>query len=1077
MTSLNCEIQHAHEWRQSGITDELIHLNLRSIPEGEGAWEYLFYSSGVKRLNTGRLPTGILRAYQHIEQGGWWCSGLDPLNHWEPMDWGRFKPNSPRLDFAKGGTKRVKYESPVATPARVSFFRVDLKTWKLVSDRYGIAMPETIIETEEGEAIGFWQWVQENPAIPIVLTEGEKKAACLLSFGFVSIALPGIWMGRRKSESGVHLHPDLCAITKGRKVIILFDYETRLETRNQIRVATLQTGLAIIDQGGSCEVALLPGTEKGVDDWAVSLGKGAGKALTVLIKDALSLADYKRRAFVNTARGLHKYKPDLVVNSRYLAGAVQLTTKGLVILWADMGTGKTELMAQWRSSNLGARFINNGHRVNLLKNLAERLKSQMYNAISEGELHRASALSITADSLYKIASSLAVYDCVFIDEACQYLAHLMLSKTCKEHQAEILDTLEQVVHTARLVVIADAHIDDVTVDFFRAMRPQDEMPFVIKNDWKNGGRDIYWYEGGDSSELIARICASLWSGRRVIVMSDSKRFIKKLEEVLNSNQTRTHLEELHTQETPNQPRVWTIHGENSGSEENVAFIKEIRHSVKTVDALLASPSLGTGVDMPDYHFDEVYGVFHAATQTATECAQQLWRYRPNVPTHVWVAPRPPFGYKSCNATKIRQQMLESNRMTAFLIRWDRETGERGAEKDWALEAYCQIQAQRQFSINNLRSDLRLLLEEMGNILIPVAGKVNPDFRERMKLSGQVIDDRHHAAVSSAELIDKQTYRKRQSKDYLKPEETHECEKYRIWESYGATVTPELVKADDNGKLIGRLIALEELLEDAGGLAVSEDGTLVQPAPPASVVEKDRQERNTLPLCIHWRNRSTAWLARYKLELPRIVRRLIDGEEVSSLDADLLELKGRALFAFNQVKSILGTTISPTQAPIWVLSQFLEQLGLKLKAVRREGRRGNQIYIYQLDSESFSFAVKVLEHRKKQQEEREKKRVEDKEERAEYASRMQAAYGSKSVVTPPPRENGSISGDGVATVESSTESRDLEEWLTSESLEQIKEFLEEPDFQEEVWARVPQEIIEFVLRDHSLNPDPRNLLDT
>ncbi len=115
---------------------------------------------------------------------------------------------------------------------------------------------------------------------------------------------------------------------------------------------------------------------------------------------------------------------------------------------------------------------------------------------------------------------------------------------------------------------------------------------------------------------------------------------------------------------------------------------------------------------------------------------------------------------------------------------------------------------------------------------------------------------------------------------------------------------------------------------------------------------------------------------------------------------MTELKGRALFAFNQVKSILGTTISLTQAPIWVLAQFLEQLGLKLKALRRERRRGNQIYIYQIDSESFSFAAKVLEHRKKQQEEREKKRVEDKEERAGYASRMQAAYGSKSVVTPP-----------------------------------------------------------------------------
>lgn len=33
-------------------------------------------------------------------------------------------------------------------------------------------------------------------------------------------------------------------------------------------------------------------------------------------------------------------------------------------------------------------------------------------------------------------------------------------------------------------------------------------------------------------------------------------------------------------------------------------------------------------------------------------------------------------------------------MTAFLIRIGKETGKRGAEKDWAWDTYCQIEAQR-----------------------------------------------------------------------------------------------------------------------------------------------------------------------------------------------------------------------------------------------------------------------------------------------------------------------------------------------------------------------------------------------
>ncbi|MHC5730642.1 MAG: bifunctional DNA primase/helicase, partial [Nostoc sp.] len=81
--------------------------------------------------------------------------------------------------------------------------------------------------------------------------------------------------------------------------------------------------------------------------------------------------------------------------------------------------------------------------------------------------------------------------------------------------------------------IADAHMDDVTVDFFRAMRPSWEVPYIIKNNWKNGDRLVYWYEGDNSSALVAQISAALMMGQKIMVVSDSKRFIKKLEQSLS----------------------------------------------------------------------------------------------------------------------------------------------------------------------------------------------------------------------------------------------------------------------------------------------------------------------------------------------------------------------------------------------------------------------------------------------------------------------------------------------------------------------------------------------------------------
>ncbi|WP_242053849.1 hypothetical protein [Nostoc sp. FACHB-888] len=72
----------------------------------------------------------------------------------------------------------------------------------------------------------------------------------------------------------------------------------------------------------------------------------------------------------------------------------------------------------------------------------------------------------------------------------------------------------------------------------------------------------------------------------------------------------------------------------------------------------------------------------------------------------WLAPRPPFGYAKTNARRIKERILQTNEMTAFLIRINRETGKRGAEKDWALDTSYQIEGQMNWSINNLRADLR-----------------------------------------------------------------------------------------------------------------------------------------------------------------------------------------------------------------------------------------------------------------------------------------------------------------------------------------------------------------------------------
>ncbi|WP_292839883.1 DUF3854 domain-containing protein, partial [Nostoc sp. NMS8] len=473
----------------SAIHPALIKRNFFHI-EGESVYDYLFISDKIPRKNAGRVTDGYIKMYQHLLLGGTWIQSLDPFKNWQPMEWGRLKPNFPRFDWEKG--KPVKYESPPKTANRVTYFDVPNYILNLVARRYNVSDIAQVLFAKRGKKlcvksrkkgirngtllpwllqvgqttailtqiaqlsyllalcikgilnplifwsgvkqqkqnnidfqqkdlqITFWEWVKQHPEIPIILCEGEKKAACLLSLGFVAIALPGIWNGRvGKQDFDERLHPDLVPMAQaGRKFIILFDYETKAKTRWSVFQATVRTAKTIEAVGCECEVALLPGPEKGVDDFVVGRGVDANTLLTAIIDDAKSLADYQR-SYRAKKWGLSKYKPDVTVNIKYLTQALcipdleekcssppalydlgleklfspnliatgcdldtgfrenvelkdsssfnakpstqnpkksfRFPEKGLVVLWSDMGTGKTELMRWWRDQNPDAR--------------------------------------------------------------------------------------------------------------------------------------------------------------------------------------------------------------------------------------------------------------------------------------------------------------------------------------------------------------------------------------------------------------------------------------------------------------------------------------------------------------------------------------------------------------------------------------------------------------------------------------------------------------------------------------------------------------------------------------------------
>ena len=199
---------HLAEWViKSAVLQEIANLNVRSINKVEGysPSSILFdlLHPNPNRTNSGRLDASGLRKFDNcLESSGWWVSGIDPFT-WEVMEWGRFKPDPDTplaqayFNHKSGREEKAKYRSPARVASRLVLLRITDRLWEKISARYNVP----ISAEEKQHPGGFWHWVLQHPEIPIVLVEGEKKAGCLLSLGYVAIPLPGIWMGRRWDDN------------------------------------------------------------------------------------------------------------------------------------------------------------------------------------------------------------------------------------------------------------------------------------------------------------------------------------------------------------------------------------------------------------------------------------------------------------------------------------------------------------------------------------------------------------------------------------------------------------------------------------------------------------------------------------------------------------------------------------------------------------------------------------------------------------------------------------------------------------------------------------------------------------
>jgi hypothetical protein len=981
--------QHLEELIKSSSIDlHLAQLNFKSLDDAS-AYEYLLISEDIPRTNTGRVKNAWLQRYHHVTAGGWWCSGLDPLNHWESMEWGCFKPNQPRMN--KNG-KSIKYEHPPSTPTRVFCLRVTLKIWEQVAQRYNLAIPSSINVNSVGEAEGFWQWVMKQN-LPVIICEGAKKAAALLTQGYAAIAIPGITSGYRVIKdifgkvTSRQLIPDLAAFaSKKRPFYICFDFETHPRKVAAINNAISQLGCLLQAQKSSVKVIQLPGKEKGVDELIVAQG---ATIFDKVYRQSVDLEIYLAYSKPHTQLTI---PATVTVNCPYLEG-ISYPTSGLVGIKSAKGTGKTTalqtLVHQAKTLNRPVLLIT--HRIQLGKFLCEKIGIQWGVNSSENfpiveqelpviseHLTKGNSCGLCVDSIWKLTPENWQGGILILDEVEQSLWHLLNSNTCKHKRVKILKLFQKLISTVLttggLVIAQDADLSDVSLEYLQKLSGIKLTPWVLENKWKpRRGWDVTLYDSPNPTPLIHQLELDLIAGRKCYVTTDSRSGRYSCETI--ESYLRERLAKLKKQF----PKSLVISSRTTSTPGHAAvdFIGHINEKISEYDAVFVTPSLGTGISIDVQHFDRVYGIFQGVIPDS-EARQALARVRDDIPRIVWCAKRG-IGLIAGGSTNYRlladwyqENQKENLALLSPLHKIDvdlplvydpihlRTWAKLSARVNASMRLYRQsmqdgliadghqVRLRSNAAPNNIVRDLRLAflatdeedVETRTRLIMEIVKAQNDWAEKRQKakvIKGKIKDIKQQnqlsvaTAVAKARDINYVEYEQLLNKHSLSEAERHEINKYTLKQRYGIPVTPLLKLKDDKGYYC-ELLLHYYLTHESEYFYV-----------------KDQQEWHQqlmwgegkvfLPDIKTYTGKVEAMRALGMLQF------LESGRKFTEDDADLLLLKNVVFQHSKHIKRLLGTDLlkgKESVSTIKILTRLLKLLGLKLKKIE-------EIYYIDLDT--------------------------------------------------------------------------------------------------------------------------------
>jgi len=205
-------------------------------------------------------------------------------------------------------------------------------------------------------------------------------------------------------------------------------------------------------------------------------------------------------------------------------------------------------------------------------------------------------------------------DLLFIDECEQVIQHLFGGTMDGFESLGAFSALRQTIRSAKQIVVADADLSTLSVDFIRSCLDWEPDSNERSEEYREAAISLNWQYSYtfDRTLLEAQVLAALANNERVAIPTFSKRQAAKLRKMIE-------------QQTPGK-MVGVVSSETTA--ELKGELADINTWVKNLDVLIYTPSMGSGVSIDlDGHFDRIIGFFHSGVGTAQDAHQMLHRVR------------------------------------------------------------------------------------------------------------------------------------------------------------------------------------------------------------------------------------------------------------------------------------------------------------------------------------------------------------------------------------------------------------------------------------------------------------------